>query len=96
MSNSPPEDTIRDGKLKASIWRNESEKGPFFTTRLVRTYKDEDGKLHDTNSFHAQDLLGVSELARQAHHRVSDLRREEFKERRQQEQPQERGRGFRR
>lgn len=82
MSKNGPEDTIRDGSLKASIWRNEGDKGPYFTANFARTYKDDQGNLQDAQSFNAGDLLRVSELARQAHHRTNELRREAFKEQR--------------
>jgi len=75
-NNNRPIDTIRDGKLKASIWENEGEKGPYFTTTLAKTYQDREGNLQDTQNFTASDLLRVSELARSAYHRSRDLRRE--------------------
>lgn len=81
-----PADVLRDGNLKASIWRNEGESGPFYATSFARTYRDEEGRLHDTNSFVAGDLLKLSELARSAYTRTNALRRED----RQQERPQER------
>lgn len=79
--NNKPEETLRDQALKASIWRNESEKGPFFTTTLARTYKDAEGNLKDTSSFRSQDLLRIAELAWQAHHVVGEMNREVAPER---------------
>jgi len=76
MSNKQPEETIRDGNIKASIWHNKSENGAFFSTTLARTYQDEKGDFHDTHSFSGSDLLRVSELARQAYGRTNELRRE--------------------
>jgi len=41
MTNStkqPPVKTLRDGTIKAAIWRNESENGPFFAVTFARTY----------------------------------------------------------
>lgn len=80
-----PADTLRDGSLKATIWRNEGEKGAYHTVNLSRTYKDDQGNYHDTGSFRAQDMLGLSELSRQAHYRANDLNREAFKEQRRSE-----------
>jgi len=77
-----PVETIRDGAIKMSIWRNEGQDGPFFSTSVNRTYRDDEGQLRDTNSFTGADLLKVSELARQAYARTNDLRREEFKQQR--------------
>ncbi len=69
-----PVETIRDGSLKASIFRNEGEKGTFFSTKLTRTYKDDQGKFHDTNVFTETDMLRISELARKAYTVSRDLR----------------------
>lgn len=74
-SNRPIE-TLRDGNLKASIWQNEGDKGPYLMTTLTRTYTDDRGNYHDTNSFSGTDLLRISELARQAYQRSNELRRE--------------------
>ena len=77
-----PADVIRDRDLKATLWRNEGDKGPYYATELARTYKDDEGNLRDASSFIGTDLLRVSELARKAYDRTSELRREEFKQRR--------------
>lgn len=78
-----PADVIRDGALKATIWRNEGEDGPFYSTSLARTFEDREGNLRDAHSFSGSDLLKVSELARKAYDRSAELRREEFKQERQ-------------
>lgn len=85
-----PEATLRDGSVKASIWRNEGESGAFRSTTFARTYEDRDGNPRDANSFAGTDLLKVSELARQAYNKSRTLDREErraaFKESRQERQ----------
>jgi len=82
-----PEATLRDGSVKASIWRNEGESGAFRSTTFARTYEDRDGNPRDANSFTGTDLLKVSELARQAYNKSRVLEREErraaFKDQRQ-------------
>ena len=80
-----PEDVLRDGNLKASIWRNEGERGEFFATTFARTHKDNDGNIRDSHSFVGADLLKLSELARKSYDRTSEIRREEFKSRRKEE-----------
>ncbi len=72
-----PADTIRDGSLKASIWRNEGDKGPYYATEFARTYTDADGNPRDSRSFVGGDLLKLSELARKAYDRTTELRRED-------------------
>lgn len=76
-----PADTLRDGALKATIWKRQGESGDFYSTELARTYQDQEGKLHDTHSFSGNDLLRVSELAKGAYHRTNELRREQAQER---------------
>lgn len=77
MEKQRPLDTLRDGALKATIWENPGEDGEIYhTVSLGRTYENQDGKLKDSNSFSASDLLRVAELAREAHGVVRDVRRE--------------------
>lgn len=78
-----PEETVREGPLKAAIWRNDNENGAYHSVTVARTYKDRDGNLQDTQSFRAKDMLGLSELARRAHHHAHELDRAAFKEQRQ-------------
>ena len=73
MANTP-ENTFRDGNLKATIWKNFGEKGNFYTVTLTRTYKDEDGNYHDSNSFSGSELLKLAHLANRAYDAASDLR----------------------
>lgn len=74
--NNKPVEVLRDGNLKASIFRNNGEKGPFFSTVLARTYTDERGNLHDSNVFTGSDTLRIGELARQAYSRSRELKAE--------------------
>lgn len=95
MSDEPrnrPAETLREGSLKAAIWRNESETGAYHSVTLARTYKDKEGNLQDTSNFRAKDMLGLSELTRRAHHEAMERDREAFKAHRQaqsQEGPQQ-------
>ncbi|GAB5449604.1 hypothetical protein [Gymnodinialimonas sp.] len=83
QDRNPPEETLRDGNLKAAIWRNESaEHGAYHSVTLARTYKDQDGNMRDTSSFRAKDMLGLSELTRRAHHKTMERDRAAFKEHR--------------
>lgn len=80
--------TLREGPLKAAIWRNEGENGAYHSVTLARTYKDREGNLQDTQSFRPKDMLGLSELTRRAHHNAHELDRASFKEMRQSQQQQ--------
>ena len=64
-SNQPVK-TFRLGRVKAAVWENgTSEK--FYTVTFARTYVDEAGNYHVTDSFGRDDLPLVSKLADQAH-----------------------------
>jgi len=85
-SNNGPFDVLRDGFLKATIWKNEGEKGPYFTATFAKIY-DKDGKPHDGQNFTGNDLLRVSELAREAYVKIKDYRTELPKEQAEPAQP---------
>lgn len=71
-----PEDVLRDGNIKATIWKNERENGPAFSTVFARTWQEEDGTFRESQSFSGTELLRVSELARGAYARTNELRQE--------------------
>lgn len=73
MANQPPIETLRDGALKATIWRNENDKGPLFRVNLIRTYKGADGQFRDADSFSGTELLRISRLSAKAYDRVLEL-----------------------
>lgn len=79
-SNAPLE-TFRDGRLKATVWENTGDNGPYHTVTLAKVYEDREGKLQETNSFTGSELLRVAELAREAHAFTKDLKREHALER---------------
>ena len=83
-----PVDTIRDGSLKATIWQNETETGPFYATNFSRTFKDKDGNYRDSHSFVGSDLLKLSELARTAYTRTNEFRREDREQAHDMDDPQ--------
>lgn len=68
-----PVETLRDGAIKAAIWRNESEKGAFFAVTFSRTYRNGDGNLKDTDSFSGTQLLQLARLADKAYDRAAKL-----------------------
>jgi hypothetical protein len=69
-----PEDTLREGPLKATIWRNEGENGAYRTTEYTRSYQDKDGKWHDTHAMRESDNLPLRHLSGRAHDRVMALK----------------------
>lgn len=79
MSNKTkkPEVTIRDGSVAVAIWKNDSEKGPFYSLTFSRTYTTEvDGKevTESSNSFSGTDILKVQFLTGRAYAKIMELR----------------------
>lgn len=82
-----PELVVRDGSLKATVWRNESDKGLYFTTTFARTYSDAQGNPKDTQSFSQTDLLRLAELGRETYGVINDLKREQSQSQRVENEP---------
>ena len=77
--------TLRErGGLKATVWKNSSAKGHFYSVELSRTYKTDDG-YRDSRSFSGDDLLVIAHLAGKAYDRVGELRRKDAAEKAEQE-----------
>jgi hypothetical protein len=68
-----PAKTLRDSYLEAAIWRNESEKGAYYSVTLRRSYKDGDTR-KDTTSLNSGDLLAAAHLLTRAHDAIRELR----------------------
>ncbi len=79
-----PVDTLRDGSLKAVIWKNpgKDEKPPRYSVQLTRSYQDEKGDWRETSSFSGSELLRIARLAHIAYdeiqiHRANDRSKEQ-------------------
>lgn len=66
--------TLRDGVIKAAIWKNEGDKGPFYSVQFIRSYRDLNDQWHDTNAFTGADVLRLKRLAGKAYDAVLELR----------------------
>ena len=63
-----PEKTIPvGGGVRASVWKNESTNGAYFTVNISRTYKNADGEFKNTTAFRRDELLFVADAARRAY-----------------------------
>jgi hypothetical protein len=65
-TNKQPANTLRCGNIKATIWQNVSEKGPFFATTFSRPFKDQSGGWRNSTSFGLNDLEALLTVAREA------------------------------
>ena len=73
MANQPIE-TLRDGRLKATIWKNFGDNGNFYSVNLTRIYQKDNGDWQDSDSFSGTELLRIARLAGKAYDRVNELR----------------------
>ena len=55
-TNKQPANQLRCGNIKATIWQNVSEKGPFFSTTFSRPFTDQFGAWRNGTSFGLNDL----------------------------------------
>ena len=63
---SSPAHKLRIGALQATIWRNLAEKGNWYSVKLTRGYKVEEG-WRETDNLGLDDLLAASKLLDMAH-----------------------------
>jgi hypothetical protein len=61
-----PVHEVRLGRIKAALWRNDTENGVRFNTTFSRIYRDGE-EWKSTESFGRDDLLLLAKVADQAH-----------------------------
>ena len=61
-----PANTLRCGNIKATIWENTSEKGPFFATTFSRPFKDQASAWRNDTSFGLNGLEALMNVAFEA------------------------------
>lgn len=66
--------TIKDGALKATLWKREGESGPFYSVSFSRSYKRADGSFADSTSYSGAELLRLAKLASLAYEEARALR----------------------
>ena len=77
MANPKPVAEIRIGRVKATVWPNETEGRTRHNVTFSRLYKDDAGEWKTTQSFGRNDLLVLAKVADQAHSRIFELHQEE-------------------
>jgi hypothetical protein len=61
-----PAHKIRSGAIEVAIWRQEGEKGPWYSVTMSRSYK-KDEQWKQSDSFGSDDLLLLAKLLDLAH-----------------------------
>lgn len=71
-----PAQQIRMQNIKAAIWKNEGDNGPFYNVTFERLYRVDDqndqGEWRSTSSFRRHDLLLLAKIADAAHSWIID------------------------
>ena len=65
QTSNKPVHTLRHGVISASIWRQDTEKGPMFNVTFQRSYKEGE-EWKNSTSFGRNNLLVLSLLAMRA------------------------------
>lgn len=63
---STPAHKIRIGSIQATIWRNLAERGNWYSVKLTRGYKTDEG-WRETENLGYEDLLPAAKLLDMAH-----------------------------
>jgi hypothetical protein len=61
-----PAHKLRAGALTVTVWRNDGEKGPWYSATPARSYKDGEA-WKDANSYSFDDLMTLAKLLDLAH-----------------------------
>ena len=72
-----PVQTVRHRNIKATVWRNETDKGPMYNVTITRAYRNGD-EWHDSHSFGYDDLMHVAKLMYDCHGVISGLRAKDY------------------
>ena len=76
MANSPV-DTIRNGRLKVTIWKNKSKQKNgnefFYTANLVKSYKNKNDEWKETTQLTGNEISHAAALLAKAAKRVEEL-----------------------
>ena len=73
-SENRPVHTVRHGRIKATVWLNQTQRGPMHNVTLTRSYQDEQGNWHDTQSFGFDELMTLAKAVFDAHTFISNER----------------------
>jgi hypothetical protein len=91
MRNKPFHE-IRDGLIKATIWKNTRQKNErpiiIYSVDVTRSYKDNGGNWKESTSFSGNELLRVANLYERAYNAILNARKLENTSEDPQEEPE--------
>ena len=78
MTKAKPAHKLRSGALTVTIWKNESDKGPWHSVTPSRSFKQGE-EWKESDSYGYDDLLALAKLLDQAHSWIQDTQQAEKK-----------------
>jgi hypothetical protein len=74
---------VSEYPISAAVWRNEKENGDvFYNFTLQRSYKDDKGEYHNTDSFGRVDALVIEKVVQRVFYKIGKLREIDINDRR--------------
>ena len=67
-----PVHEIRLGRVRAAIWRNDTDNGSRYNATFTRLYRDNDGNWRDSQSFGRDELPLLEKVADRVHSWIFD------------------------
>lgn len=67
QKKNPPVEKFQDGLIAVSVWENATDKGTFYSVTHERSYKDEKGDWHKSDSYPDYDIQTLRKLLDLAH-----------------------------
>lgn len=67
-----PVHEIRMGRIRASVWENDTANGTMFNVTFSRLFKDDNDKWANSSSFGRDDLPLLAKIADRAHSWIFD------------------------
>lgn len=73
-NNNQPVEKLHDGLIEIAIWKNQTDKGHFYSTSVTNSYQDDSGAFKTTERFSPEELLKLNRLTDLAYDRIRELR----------------------
>ena len=67
MTKNTPVHEVKVGRVRATVWANDSDGCPRHSVKFSRLYKDKEGKWQDADIFSREELPLLIKAADQAH-----------------------------
>ena len=68
-----PVHTVRHRNIKATIWKNQTDRGPMYNVTVSRSYREGEN-WRDSHSFGYDDLMNLAKVLYDAHSHITALR----------------------